>query len=347
MVKEEQFNEKVERENANPAISAKKRRIKLIVILVCVIFVIGNLATWLISWYTPVSAATPFVYITTRPELNGCGDDLLIGSEWMYFFTPATMDWYIPAWSTVDCVYGLQALTAQAQEGKTVHYEVYTQEERRQTPQKEQVGLYCLHADNTEKRPYVLMIAGGGYSSVCTTVESLPVCASFCEMGYTCFALTYRVSDEYGTEQEHDIIMEDIAAAVSYIEAHSEELNVLTENYLIGGFSAGSVIASDWCASDVDYAAMGVNKPAALCLIYGVRSTRKLDVSLPVFARFCKEDEHFDAYAAEQYFADFSADGGTCNFKLVDCPHGFGLGTGTDADGWTTEAESFWQSVIS
>ncbi len=317
------------------------------VFLSCVgtIFLIA-IVLWAVGWLAPINKFIPYVITLNRPELRQFRDDLAKGNEWIYVCSPLTAELGLPS-DGGDCAFGLQTLSDQAKAGKTVYYEVYSEEERTQNPNLEQVGMYCLHGSEEEKKPYVIMIAGGGFTSVCNLWESLPVCASFNEMGYTCFAIDYRTGTEFGKTPPEEQLMGDVAACVSYITEHADEFNVLTDGYLIGGFSAGGQVASMWANETSGYAKYDLPKPGAVCLIYGLNYSYVYEgYSLPTFSRYCQNDEFFkgtELFTKMQAWLD--ENNVPNNYKVVEAGHGFGLGSNTDAEGWTKEAEAFWIQV--
>jgi predicted esterase len=282
----------------------------------------------------------------SRPEIREVSANLLLGNRQLFPSSPFLTALLTPAWNADDMVYGLKALCSQAKAGEQVYYEVYTEKEQKEDPAKKTVGLYCLHGDSSEKKPYVLLFAGGGFSSVCTFCESLPVGEVFRELGYTVFMGTYRLTGVFGQFQDPEILAEDIAREISFINEHAEEWNLETENYLIGGFSAGSCTAATWCDPRYGYEAYGTNPPAAYCSMYGIVEDYIDYAEIPAFIRFCKDDEYFDLALPERYTAALSEKNIPFNSKTVDCLHGFGLGTGTEAEGWVNEAEVFWKSVL-
>lgn len=317
----------------------KKRNKILICVAAVVIFVIA--ALWIIGWIAPINGFIPYVITLNRPELRAFRDDLLKGNEWAYVCSPLTASLGLGA-TPGDCAYGMQALSDEVKEGNTAYYYAYSEEERAKAPSLNSVGLYVLRSESAEKRPYVAMIAGGGFKAICTLWESLPVVASFQEMGYTGFCLTHRTGT-IGEDITHEMIAQDIAACIRFITEHAEEFNVETDNYLVGGFSAGGWAATTWANESTGYKRFELPKPAAACLIYGVNSDHLDSYSLPTFSRYCTGDGNQDRFTALE--SSLTQKEIPTDFKEVDAKHGFGLGNDSEAEGWTQEAEAFWVSV--
>ena len=168
--------------------------------------------------------------------------------------------------------------------------------------------------------------------------------ASFNDLGYTAFCLTYRISESFGDKPE--TLAEDIYKAISFITEHADEFNVDPSNYLIGGFSAGGMAIAEWCNPETGYKKYEAQKPGAACFIYGVNESYKDTLDVPSFIRYCIDDVHFGVEGFDNFESGIADRNISTDYKKVDCPHGFGLGTGTDAEGWVVEAEAFWQEQI-
>lgn len=287
-----------------------------------------------------ISVDMPFYQMAELPEFQGIFDDLLVGNEWVYNETPKTVQISQKAWNPDDCVYGLTALSNQAKNGETIHYEIYSEEERQSNPDLDMASLYCLHSD--EKKPFVLLLAGGGFSSVCTPFESLPAAAYFNELGYTAFCLTYRVSNNFGTPLP--TLMEDVAKGIQFIIDNAKELNIEIDNYIIGGFSAGGMTVNMWSMKDNGYGKYSLPKPGMSMMIYGY-DKYYLDEDFPkAFIRQCSNDQYFSRNTYYNYLNTLKDLNISYDSKMVNCIHGFGLGSGTDAEGWIDEALAFYNN---
>ena len=321
------------------------RKKKIIIWAVSAALPVVCLATWLLSWFAPITIFTPIFLMNTRPEFANISENLYIGQGvQVHLSSPLIAQIGTPAWNANDFVYGVTKLSEKAKAGEKVYYPLFSEEEIKEDERRGQVSVYRLSADTTEKRPYVLLLAGGGFQSVCTPMESLPVAAAFNDLGYTAFCLTYRVSGTFG--EKPDTIAEDIYRAVDFITEHAEEFNVEASNYLIGGFSAGGIAISEWCNPETGYQKYQAEKPAAACFMYGLNEEYGDTIDVPSFIRYCNDDIYFEAEPFDEFESAISARGIATNYEKVDCLHGFGLGTGTDAEGWVNEAESFWKEQI-
>ncbi len=304
-------------------------------------FLFVCLITFLFSWFAPITVHTPIFLMNTRPELKSISKNLYVGQGfWVHLSTPFLAEVGTPAWKAEDFVYGVTKLADKAKAGEEVYYPLYEEKEVKEDERKGQVSVYRLSAENDERRPYVLLLAGGGFQSVCTPMESLPVAAAFNDMGYTAFCLTYRVSDKFG--EMPDTVAEDIARAVSFITENAEAFNVEANGYLIGGFSAGGMAISRWCDPQTGYRKYGVAKPGVACFLYGADIDCAPAMDVPAYILACKNDQFFkDGF--EALASSFASRNIPHSYRTVDALHGFGLGTGTEAEGWVTEAEEFWK----
>ena len=91
-------------------------------------------------------------------------------------------------------------------------------------------------ANDPSVRDAMLVIPGGGYTTVCTNREGEPVALDFFAKGYNAFVLNYRcgkAGDVYPCQ------LLDAAAAMIYIREHAEEFSINPERVFAVGFSAG------------------------------------------------------------------------------------------------------------
>ncbi|MCF0105326.1 MAG: MBL fold metallo-hydrolase [Holdemanella sp.] len=118
-----------------------------------------------------------------------------------------------------------------------IDYAFYTPEEMMEDPTKKDTGLFYFPA-NKENAPFIFLIPGGGYQSVCTAFEGIPIVKQLNEAGYTVFILQYRV-------RQVDLMpkpLKDAKRALSFIIKNKDYFKV-NDNYAIMGFSAGAHLA--------------------------------------------------------------------------------------------------------
>ena len=254
---------------------------------------------------------------------------------------------------------------------------VYSREECKEDPEREHSNILffpALQKDNT--KPFVIIIAGGGYSMVYSLVEGYPVAKKFNEMGYPAFVFNYRVENGNGIFPKP---LEDLAHAVRYIYAHCGDFG-LPENseYIVGGFSAGGHISAEWGTDNEGFMKYGLPAPCALFLGYAAISSRYFisdDTKAMVKFRESIVGRNYDDAMEERFSADLHVHSAYPPAYIVYCAddnmvdpkhsrsmaqaltqsgipheveegekggHGFSVGFHTSADGWMERADRFF-----
>jgi acetyl esterase/lipase len=143
------------------------------------------------------------------------------------------------------------------------------------------------------------------------------------------------------------VATQDLAAAVSYILANATTLGVSTAGYSLWGSSAGARMAAAIGSHGVArYGGGNAPKPSAVVMAY----TGHSDYAFPEPPTFVAvgEDDGIAPAAVMQRRVEALRKAGTVveyhEYKGVG--HGFGLGTGTSAEGWVLDAIRFWERAI-
>lgn len=130
-----------------------------------------------------------------------------------------------------------------------------------------------LHED-TEKRPCMLVVPGGGYCVVSPTEGEL-VALEFYKKGYNAVVCTYTIN-LLGIAPLKDQPMKDLSRAIRYIRANSEKLHIKEDQLTVCGFSAGGHLCGSVCVHYADvkeenpkYAHIS-NRPDSAILSYPV-----------------------------------------------------------------------------
>ncbi len=99
------------------------------------------------------------------------------------------LTWYnnIDPEETVKIV---NTLKSRAESGETVFYDIYTDEEKEEDPEKEDKGMFFFRGNPGEK--FAVCSAGGGFAYVGAMQDSFPHALGLSERGYNAFALIYR-----------------------------------------------------------------------------------------------------------------------------------------------------------
>lgn len=139
---------------------------------------------------------------------------------------------YIDSDKTVEiCNY----MRNQAENGDTIFYDIYTEEEKAADPAKRDTGLLFFKGNPGTK--FAIVNAGGGFAYVGAMHDSFPHALELSKMGYNAFALIYRPGAQTACK--------DLSRAIAFIYRHADELQVDMDGYSLWGGSAGGRMA-DW-----------------------------------------------------------------------------------------------------
>ena len=227
--------------------------------------------------------------------------------------------------------------------GEQVFFRIYTEAEMLADPEKRDVGLFFFRAQNTqERKPFAICNAGGGHVYVGAMHDSYPHALEIAKKGYNAFALIYR--------PDWDTSDEDLARAITFVCDHADALGVQATDYSLWGGSAGARMAADFSQLSHLRSSTGRNDipQAAACIMqYTGYSTVATDYA-PTYANCGKNDGIASWQGMQNRLNQLSAYGIPTEFHAYDgLPHGFGLGTGTVAQGWTNDAIRFWEALMS
>lgn len=220
---------------------------------------------------------------------------------------------------------------------------------------------------NKARSKVAIVVAGGGYSSVCTLPESFPVAIKLHELGFTSITFNYSL----GKEARNSI--DELSSLVQYLEANQESLNIDMDKYIVIGFSAGGhLVASLGCV----YKDSNIAKPGLLGLCYPVISMKdeyaekgtrrnllgenpsKDDIYMysieehvdssypPSFIWACKDDNvvpSINSYLLAKGLSNLNIPNHLCFYK--GNVHGYGLGSGSVVDGWLDKLSSFYNEL--
>ena len=235
----------------------------------------------------PFTADTP-VEAVLQDEVFGDYGRLLFPVDTGYWsgdtLGELQLTWYnnIDPEETVEIV---NTLWQRAEAGETVFYDIYTEAEKAQDPDKADTGLFFFKGE--AGAPFAVCNAGGGFAYVGAMQDSFPHALELSKRGYNAFALIYRP----GAFGEEDLPRP--AAVVLQYTGHAEYTPEDPP-------TCACVGESDWIAN---WRTMERRLQALQ------------DLGIPT------EFHHYPGL-----------------------PHGFGLGTGTVAEGWLDEAVAFWEA---
>lgn len=239
---------------------------------------------------------------------------------------------YVNTDVTVDVI---QELHRQREEGIQIFYDIYSEAEKRQDPEKRDTGLFFFRGK--KDAPFGIICAGGGFYYVGSIHESLPHALELGRKGYNGFALVYRT-------RTADTACEDLARAIVFIFRHYRELGVSPEGYSLWGGSAGARMAAYLGSYGTEgFGEEPTPKASAVIMQYtGHRQYSRQDP--PTYACVGDRDGIADWRTMKKRLECLSALGTDTEFHLYHgLRHGFGLGVGTAAEGWIDDAVRFWE----
>lgn len=228
-------------------------------------------------------------------------------------------------------------MKSHAENGETIFYDIYTNEEKTADPDKADTGLFFFKGNAGEK--FAVCNAGGGFAYVGAMQDSFPHALELSKKGYNAFALIYRPGVQTACE--------DLSRAISFIFEHAEELEVDTENYSLWGGSAGARMAA-WLGSyGTEYfGEKELPRPAAVIMQYtGFSDYSRNDP--PTYVCVGDSDGIANWRTMKSRLDNMSALGIDTEFHVYKgLGHGFGIGTGTAAEGWLNDAVNFWEKQV-
>ena len=235
---------------------------------------------------------------------------------------------------TVEIV---NTLRARAEAGQTIFYDIYTAEEKAADPAKEDTGLFFFKGTPGEK--FAICNAGGAFAYVGAMQDSFPHALELSQKGYNAFALIYRPGAQTACE--------DLARAIRFIFDHADELEVDTDCYSLWGGSAGARMAA-WLGTYGPEAFGGgdLPRPGTVIMQYtGLSEYSESDP--PTYACVGDRDGIANWRVMQARLEAMQQAGIDTEFHVYSgLGHGFGLGTGTSAEGWINDAVSFWEQQM-
>ena len=225
-------------------------------------------------------------------------------------------------------------LKSHAEDGETVFFDIYSEEEKAADPAKEDTGLFFFRGDPGAK--FAIVNAGGGFAYVGAMHDSFPHALELSKRGYNVFALIYRPGTQTACE--------DLVRAIAFVFDHAEELQVDTSDYSLWGGSAGARMAA-WLGSygTESFGEDAYPRPAALFVNYTGLS-EVYGNEPPTYSAVGTSDGIASYRTMERRINAIQANGTDAEIEVFHgLSHGFGLGTGTVAEGWIDRAVEFWE----
>ena len=218
--------------------------------------------------------------------------------------------------------------------GETVFYDIYTDAEKAADPWKADTGLFFFRGNPGAK--FAICNAGGGFAYVGAMHDSFPHALELSRKGYNAFALIYRPGAQTACE--------DLARAIAFIHEHAEALEVDVTAYSLWGGSAGARMAA-WLGSygTVAFGEAEYPRPGAVIMQYTGLS-EVYGNEPPTYNCVGTNDGIASYRTMERRIATIQGNGTDAMIEVFPgLSHGFGLGTGTVAEGWIDSAVAFWE----
>ena len=236
-------------------------------------------------------------------------------------------------------VSALNHMIDDARNGRTIFYNIYSDAQKRDEPARAHTGLFFFRG--RPGSPFAIIAPGGGFSYVGSVHEGFPHAVEISKKGYNAFVLKYRA--RYGGT----VATQDLAAAISYIFRNADALGVSTDRYSLWGSSAGARMAATIGTHGVAaYGGVDLPRPAAIVMAYTAHSEHS-PADPPTFVVVGENDGISPPATMERRVTGLRQAGVEIEYrKYQNLGHGFGLGSGTSAEGWIDHATRFWEKFM-
>ena len=290
--------------------------------------------------YPHITTRDSVRHIANHPAFEGFGNHILPWDDnTSYYDAPLrAVGSLMPYHSHVDpdiVVGAINHMIDQVNDGRTIFYDFYTAQQKQQDPTKAPTGLFFFRGE--PGAPFAIVCPGGGFSYVGSLHEGFPLALEIGDNGYNAFVIRYRIGSEQWAAQ-------DLAAAIAHILRNAETFQVSTRDYSLWDGSAGARMVGDIALHGVSaYGGGDLPKPAAAVIAYTGQSTYASDFP-PAFITVAANDRIANVHTVERRVQNLRNAGVDVAYRRYQSAgHGFGLGTGTDAEGWVDLAVRFWQ----
>lgn len=245
----------------------------------------------------------------------------------------------LPYHSNIDIistVASLNRLIDDATPGHRIFFDIYGDAEKRADPAKAHTGLFFIRG--RVSAPFAMIAPGGGFAYVGSVHEGFPYASEISRAGLNAFVLKYRAG------QGGQAATQDLAAALAFVFEHADELGVDTRGYSLLGSSAGArMAASIGSHGTARFGGSDLPPPAVVVMAYTAHS----DVGKtepPTFALVGARDGIAPPASMERRVEALRRLGTEVDYRVYPgVGHGFGLGIGTSAEGWVSQAIAFWK----
>lgn len=228
-------------------------------------------------------------------------------------------------------------MNSEVKSGKQIFYNIYNEDEIKKDPEKKNVGLFYFRGKENNK--LAILNAGGGFMYVGAMQDSFPHALELSKKGYNAFALIYRPSVQAA--------MEDLAHAIAFIHENAKDLKVDPSSYSLWGGSAGGRMSA-WLGNHgtESFGEKEYPRPSAVIMQY-TNFSEVTGTEPPTYNCIGTSDTISNYQAMQRRISNIKANGTDAEIEVFEgLPHGFGLGEGTNAEGWINNAIKFWKRNI-
>ncbi|WES66092.1 alpha/beta hydrolase [Microbacter sp. GSS18] len=300
--------------------------------------------------FTHVTAESSISHVVGHPAFDGFTDTMRLFSS--SFLGTITAPMAIDSIRSDAQAYadGANFVIDEVNAGIEVYRPLYGEAAIDADPSKAAAGLFFFPGD--PGAPVAVVMPGGAFLSLATTVEGFPYAEKLHEQGYNVVVLHYRVGVQDG-DAEGDVAVraeraqEDLLAAMTAI-AENPEWGLSPEDHSVWGSSAGGTLALLWGTdSELGASANGFPQPSAIVTAYpAVLGWPGASESYPpLFVTAAEDDELLAISTTDQLVADVDSAGVPVEYdRVATGGHGYGVANGLEADGWVERAISFWKA---
>ena len=227
----------------------------------------------------------------------------------------------------------------QVDDGGTIFYNFYSEQQKREDPAKASTGLFFFKGQ--PGAPVAIVSPGGGFTYVGSLHEGFPVAMTLSQKGFNAFVLRYRTGGGLRAS-------EDLAAAISYVFKNADSLGVSVADYSLWGGSAGArMVGNIALHGTVGFGGDDLPKPCIVVIAYTGHTIFSENFP-PTFIVVSEDDGIVHVPTVDRRVENLRNAGIEVDYsKYKNAGHGFGLGVGTDAEGWIEHATQFWEKYLS
>jgi acetyl esterase/lipase len=288
-----------------------------------------------------VDEDTPLTAVMRADEFEGFGNLIFPASDRITEgMTVSDTARLLPFHSNVnpaDVARTVDRMLIAVRSGQLTFHPLYSEDQIADDPDKAVVGLFFFRGGTNA--PLSIISAGGGFSYVGSIHEGFPHAQTIADHGENAFVLNYR------TGSGGRLAAEDLAVAIDFAFANAHELDVDPTGYALWGSSAGARMAAVLGSHGTIAFGQGHRpRPSAVIMAYTGHSDISGTVP-PTFAVVGSDDVIAPSWLVRQHIDRLRLAGVRTEFHAFpNIGHGFGLGTGTAAEGWIDDALAFWRT---